>query len=234
MRVNCRCLAHTLAEVSSVVPTFVMCTPRLPQLPHLVRGARVVLGCETEAQAAQLLQTGARQVFVGQAALDDPLLLTRLLQRFGQGRVGLHLPVRRQPVNWSFETTSNADFKVVTPSLCEPVWEVLRSDGSATAVRAKTLLQAAVGQGVDDLLLRVDMADDTDLNLCADMVETFARRLWVAPLTVNTPQALPWVDWVEFGQVTQLALPAKLYAQRNKLLTRPAPTPQEPTQLVAG
>lgn len=217
MSVTCCCLAQTVSEVNPVIPTLLMSHPRLAQMPSVVHGARVVLGSETEQHAADLLQAGAGKVFLGDAALLDSSVVTRLAQRFGQERLGLHVTVQRQAVSWSFETESNADFSVVTPSLCEPVWEVLRANGSASDVRAKAWMQAMAAHGIDEFLLRADIADDTDLNLCADMTETFARGLWMAP---RSNKMSPFTDWVTFGRVTQLALPTPLYAQRHRLLSQ--------------
>jgi hypothetical protein len=72
---------------------------------------------------------------------------------------------------------------------------------------------------VSTVLLRADIADDVDLNLCAGLVEAVGEKLWVAPLNDLAP---PVADWVNFGQVTQLALPAALYHRRHALIPREA------------
>lgn len=220
MSVQFCCLAKNFSEVNPATPTFVCCTPRLLNTPHWVENAQVLMGAESEAVAARLLQAGARKVFLGEAALHDSSVVTRLVHGFGSARVGLHVPVQRQSVSWSFETESNEDFNVVTPSLCEPVWEVLKANGEPTGVRAAQWIDAMLQHGAGSVLLRVDIADDIDLNLCAGLVETVGERLWVAPLT-DTPFAL--ADWINFGQVTQLALPTALYHRRHTLLQRATP-----------
>lgn len=215
MSVQFCCLARNLGEVAPIVPTLLHYTPRLPSIPHAIAQAQVVLDAESEATAAALLSAGASRVFVGEAAWLDGGSVPRLLKRFGAARIGLHVPVRRQSVSWSFETESNADFRVVTPSLCEPAWEVLKADGESSGIRAKTWIEEMLRSGVQTVLLRADMGDDADLNLCADMVETLGSKLWLAPLHDVAPAI---ADWINYGQATQIALPAALYHRRHELL----------------
>lgn len=217
MSVQFCCLAKHPGEVLPVVPTLLHYTPRLPTMAHALARARVVLGAESEATATSLLDGGAQRVFIGEAALRDSGVVERLLQRYGASRIGLHVPVQRQSVSWSFETESNADFSVVTPSLCEPTWEVLHANGESSGVRAAAWMEAMRQLGVQTLLMRADICDDTDLNLCAGMVETLGNTLWVAPLHDAAP---PIADWIRFGQATQIALPVGLYHQRHALLPR--------------
>ncbi|MDD5029472.1 MAG: HisA/HisF-related TIM barrel protein [Rhodoferax sp.] len=226
MSVQFCCLAKNFSEASPAQPTLICCTPRLASVPSLVKNAQVVLAGESEAAATSLLQAGAKKVLLGEAALFDSSMVTRLVQAFGSARIGLHVPVQRQSVSWSFETESNADFSVVTPSLCEPVWEVLKASGEPSGVRAANWVNAMLQHGVSSILLRADMTDDADLNLCAGLVETVGDKLWVAPLT-DTPPVL--ADWIEFGQVSQLALPAALYQRRHALVKRTALTGQNLT-----
>lgn len=217
MSVQFCCLAKHPGEVLPVVPTLLHYTPRLPTMAHALARAQVVLGVESEATAASLLDGGAQRVFIGEAALRDGGVVARLLQRYGASRIGLHVPVQRQSVSWSFETESNADFRVVTPSLCEPTWEVLQANGESSGVRAAAWMEAMLQLGVETILMRADICDDTDLNLCAGMVETLGNTLWVAPLHDAAP---PITDWIRFGQATQIALPVGLYHQRHALLPR--------------
>jgi len=217
MSVQFCCLAKNFSEASPAQPTLICCSPRLASVPSLVKNAQVVLSGESEATAATLLNAGAKKVFLGEVALFDSSVVTRLVQAFGSARIGLHVPVQRQSVNWSFETESNADFNVVTPSLCEPVWEVLKANGEPSGVRAANWISAMLQHGVGTVLLRSDMGDDTDLNLCAGLVEAVGDKLWVAPLTDAVPAM---ADWINFGQVTQLALPTALYHRRHALLPR--------------
>ena len=217
MSVKFCCLAKNWSEVNPVVPTFLHYTPRLASMPQAVNRALVVLGAESETAAVQVLSAGASRVFLGDAALTDPGVVSRLIQRFGAARLGLHVPVRRQSVSWSFETQSNEDFNVVTPSLCEPTWEVLLSNGESTGQRAAAWVDSMLAFGLQTVLMRADIADDTDLNLCAGMVESLGSKLWMAPLNDPAP---PIADWVAYGQVRQLALPPALYHRRHQLLPR--------------
>ncbi len=217
MSVQFCCLARNSGEVTPVVPTFLQYTPRLPSIPRAIVRAQIVLNTESEATAASLLDAGASKVFLGEAALTDSYLVPRLLRRFGATRLGLHVPVQRQSVSWSFETESNADFRVVTPSLCEPAWEVLKANGETSGIRASSWIDAMLRHGVQSILLRADIRDDTDLNLCAGMVETLGNKLWIGPLNDPAP---PIADWISFGQATQIVLPVTLYHRRHALLAR--------------
>lgn len=217
MSVQFCCLAKNHGEIESGVPTLVHYTPALAVGFISVARASVVLGAESEAIATSLLAAGVSKVFVGEAVLRDSGVLDRLLKRFGAARLGLHMPVQRQAVSWSFDTVSNADFRVVTPSLCEPAWEVLKADGAPSGIRANEWIDDMLQRGVQSVLLRADMGDDTDLNLCAGMVEMLGSKLWIAPLHDPTPAI---ADWVTYGQATQLALPASLYHRRHELLPR--------------
>lgn len=204
-----------------IVPTLLHYTPRLPLMAHAVVRAQVVLNAESEATAAALLAAGASRVFVGPAAWLDGGVVPRLLKRFGAARIGLHVPVQRQSVSWSFETESNADFRVVTPSLCEPTWELLGANGEPSGIRANSWIDEMLRCGVQTVLLRADIGDDADLNLCAGMVETLGSKLWIGPLNDPAP---PIADWITLGQATQIALPAALYHRRQALLPRPKQT----------
>lgn len=223
MSVRFCCLARSIAEVLPNATTLLHYSPRLVDLMHSVGRAQVVLNGEAESVANTLLDAGVRKVFVGEAALLESATVTRLLKRFGASRIGLHAPVKRQAVSWSFETVSNADFRVVTPSLCQPVWEVLRANGESSGVQTLPWLEEMVHRGVQSVLLRADICDDTDLNLCAGMVEALGDKLWVAPLHDPAP-ALG--DWINFGQTTQLALPIALYHRRQEFLPQPAASAQ--------
>lgn len=220
MSVEFRCLARHHGEIAPTVPTLVHYTPGLAIGFTSAAHAGVVLGAESEAIAVSLLDAGISKVFVGEASLLDAGVIDRLVRRFGASRVGLHLPVQRQAVSWSFDATSNEDFNVVTPSLCEPAWEVLRADGTPTGVRALACAQAMQRRGVSSVLLRADIADDADLNLCAGMVEALGETLWIAPLRDPEP---PIADWIRYGQATRLALPSALYRRRLELLPPPLP-----------
>lgn len=217
MSVQFCCLAKNFSEVNPAVPTLLHFGPSLLSFSHRVLGAQVVLQGEPESTAVALLNAGAAKVFLGEVALFDSTVVSRLARAFGSQRLGLHVPVQRQSVSWSFETESNEDFNVVTPSLCEPVWEVLKTNGESSGVRALNWVDAMLQHGVGSVLLRADLSDDADLNLCAGMVELVAERLWVAPLTDTAPVL---ADWISFGQVSRLALPTTLYHRRHVLVKR--------------
>lgn len=155
-----------------------------------------------EQRATTLLNIGTPVVFVGEAALRDSAIVGRLSAAFGSERIGVYAPVQRQSVRWSFETVSNADFRTVTPSHCEPAWEVLLADGSATGTLVAWWLGAMRDLGASQFLVRVAIDDDTDLNLCADLVERYGDALWLEPVAGGVPLS----DWIRYGQARQLAL----------------------------
>lgn len=174
--------------------------------------AGIVLEAGDEARAATLLAAGAPLVFVGEAALRDSGSVERLVAAHGGDVVGVYAPARRQAVDWSFETESNADFKTVTPSVCEPSWEVLTAAGSGTGVLLYWWLAALRDLGATQFLVRADITDDNDLNICAGLVETFGAQLWLGPLNDPVPRL---DDWIAYGQCRQLVLPPALYAWMN-------------------
>lgn len=173
----------------------------------------VILGRQSEGRAQSLLDRGARCVHVGEAAIDDPELLGRLARHFGRARVGLFVPGRRMANQWSFETTSNADFKVVTPSVCEPAWEVLRADGTPTGLRVHHWVEAMAREVSGTVIVQIDIEDDADLNLCAGLVEVLGERVCIAPAAQRDP-ALD--DWVRHGRVRRIALSPALYARYSR------------------
>jgi len=187
----------------------------------LASAAAIILPVEGEARASELLTAGAARVLLGEAALRDPELLPRLAARFGAERIGVFVPARLMEVTWSFDTVSNADFRVVTPSLCEAGWEILRGDGSATGIRADWWLGEMKKRGASIALVQVDILDDTDLNLCAGLVEDLGDRLWIAPRRQSDPAL---ADWVAYGKATQIALPPSLFTRRAALLPALSPS----------
>jgi hypothetical protein len=107
-------------------------------------------------------------------------------------------------VSWALETKSNADFKTVNPSHCEPAWEILLADGSRTGTLAAWWLDVMFEHGASAAVIQVDIVDDTDLNLCAGLTEFHADRLWFSPVT---PGINRYADWRHWGKVARLALP---------------------------
>lgn len=182
--------------------------------------AGIVLRREDEARADALLVAGAAKVFIGEAALRDSGVVQRLAGKFGAERIGVYVPARRMEVGWSFDTTSNADFRVVTPSQCEPSWEILRADGTRSGVRVHWWLGEMMKRGAAAALVQIDVHDDTDLNLCAGLVEELGEGLWLTPLDEAGP-ALG--DWVTYGRLERIALPPALFVRREGLLPFAAP-----------
>jgi len=187
----------------------------------LASAVAIILPAEGEARASELLAAGAPRVLLGEAALRDSELIPRLVARFGAERIGVFVPARRMEITWSFDTVSNADFRVVTPSLYEAGWEILRADASATGIRANWWLGEMKKRGASMALVQVDIGDDTDLNLCAGLVEDLGDRLWIAPRRQSDPAL---ADWVAYGKAAQIALSPSLFTRRAELLLALSPS----------
>ncbi len=201
-------------------PVFVLDGDGLPE--NLARAA-VVLPAAGLDRARELLARSADQVLVGEAALLDSSLIQKLSQEFGAERVGVWVPVQRQAVSWALDTYSNADFRCVTPSHVKPAWEILRCDGSSSGTHAGWWLGQMFERGASMALLAVDMADDADLNLCAELMEQSGSSIWLTPLTNPEADLLPWI---RFGQARNLAIPdSERYDEAAILALREAREP---------
>lgn len=220
MNPHLHCLAAAAHEAAGVDAPLVFDSPGLPASLAGIGG--VVVACGDEARVAVLLERGAARVFVGDAVLTDPSVITRL-QHFGAARLGVYARARRMVNHWSFDTRSNADFRIVAPSVCEPAWEVLRSDGSVAATHAHHWIDQMGRRGARMVLLQADIHDDADLNLCAGLVERFGDAVCFAPADDRNPRLH---DWVRYGRVRRIALPTELYRRREALLA-PADGAQE-------
>lgn len=173
-------------------------------LPEDLTRVSVVLRSAGRERARELMARGAARVLLGEAALLDGSLIETLVGEFGADRVGVWVPARRMEVNWALDITSNADFRCVTPSYARPAWEVLKSDGSRSGTEAGWWLGQMLEHGASLALLGADIADDTDLNLCAELVEQFGSRLWLTPMANLEADLLPWI---RYGQARNLAIP---------------------------
>lgn len=182
-------------------PVFIFDGDDLPEdLTHVT----VVLRSAGRERARELMARGAARVLLGEAALLDSSLIETLSKEIGAEKVGVWVPARRLEVSWALDITSNADFRCITPSCAKPAWEVLKSDGSRSGTEAGWWLGQMLEHGASLALLGVDIADDTGLNLCAELMEQFGTRLWLTPLTNPGADLLPWV---RYGQARNLAIP---------------------------
>lgn len=173
-------------------------------LPEELSHVSVVLRSAGRERARELLERGAERVLPGEAALLDSSLIEHLSREFGSERVGVWVPARRLEVSWALDQHSNADFRCVTPSYAKSAWEVLKSDGSRSGTDAGWWLGQVLERGASLALLGADIADDTDLNLCAELMEQFGTCLWLTPLANPEADLLPWI---QFGQARNLAIP---------------------------
>ena len=177
----------------------------------------MVLPTAGASRARELLEGGACQVLLGEAAVLDGSLVQALVGEFGTRKVGIYVPVARMEESWSLEVESNADFKVMSPSVCEPCWEVLRSDRSRTGTIAKWWIEQMFGFGAGAALVVLDAMDDHDLNILADMVEALGERLWIsAPLALQPDIAA----LASGGKPVQLALSSERN-ERNPMVIAP-------------
>lgn len=183
-------------------PVFLFDTGAMPAGLQGIEGI-VAPACGKE-DLRQLLLAGAPRVYVGEAALLDGDLVGTLAGEFGAERIGLYLPLRRMQVSWSMDTVSNADFRVMTPSVCEPCWEILKADGSRSGTHAGWWLGAMMQRGASSALICIDVVDDADLNILAGLTERWGDRLWLAPLGDPAPD---FAAWVELGGARRLAAP---------------------------
>lgn len=174
----------------------------------------VVLPSEGVARARELLESGVHEALLGDAALLGGSQLQALAAEFS-GKVGVYVPAARMAVSWTIDVESNADFRMMTPSVCEPCWEVLRSDGSRTGVIARWWIEQMLNLGAATVLVAVDIEDDQDLNICAGMAEAFGDRLWIGPLRNPQPDI---VALVKFGKASRLAVPYELYRRDSTIL----------------
>ena len=213
MNVHLHCLAADENQAAGFGAPLVFDSPALPA--SLGGWAGVVAVRGDEARIAALLERGAARVFIGDAALADPAVIERL-QRFGAARLGLYMRARRMANQWSFDATSNADFRIVVPSVCEPAWELLRSDGAVGATHAHQWIERTMQRGARLVLMQVDISDDADLNLCAGLAERLGDTVCFAPADDPAPRL---DEWVRYGRVRHIALSPALYRRREALLT---------------
>lgn len=189
------------AEGPFAEPVFLFDGDDLPE--NLVHVSVVLRGGGLE-RARELLARGAECVLAGQAALLDSNLVEVMSREFGAESVGVWVPAKLMEVSWALDIHSNADFRCITPSYAKPAWEVLKSDGSRSGTDAGWWLGQMLERGASLALLGADIADDTELNLCAELVEQFGSRLWLTPLANPEADLLPWI---RFGQVRNLVVP---------------------------
>lgn len=200
--VTVRRLCDSLPAGEDEAPAFLVDCNLIPADPRRIEGIVVADGGKDRVR--ELLRAGAPRMFIGEAALLDGTLVETLVAEFGGERIGLHVPLRRMQVSWSMDAVSNADFRVMTPSVCEPCWEILRAGGARSGTHAAWWLGEMFKRGAASALLRVDMTDDADLNILAGLTERWGERLWLAPLADPAPD---FAAWVELGGARRLAAP---------------------------
>ncbi len=172
-------------------------------IPAAVQGLTIVLERGSEMRARELLEQGAAQVLLADAALLDSTVVTRLSQEYGTHRIGVSIPVEKRHISWALDTVSNADFRCLTPSIGKAGWEIVMSDGTATGTDAEWWLGEMLALGASMALIQADI-EDNDLNLCAGLMENHGNKLWFSPWQYPDADLEPWV---RYGQIRQLLLP---------------------------
>lgn len=173
-------------------------------LPESLQQITIVLDRGTEARACELLARGTERVLLGDAALLDSAVVGRLVQQYGSERVGVWLPVKKTLVSWVMDCVSNEDFNCLTPSVGKPGWDVLMSDGASTGTDAGWWVGEMLALGASMALISVDVQDDADLNICAELMEGYGEHLWFSPWQEPNADLEPWV---RYGQIRKLVLP---------------------------
>lgn len=172
---------------------------------HSLKGCCVVSPHADAGRIDELLAVGVEQVLLGESALGDPTLVSLAIARHGVERIGLWLPVRRAEASWCFDTTSNADFSVVSVSNPVPRWVVLLDDRSATDVDALWWAGQMAAAGCSTVLVSVEKPEDDDLLACAEMAEMAGEVFWLDTGSADIDELR---FWVRYGQARQLLLPA--------------------------
>jgi hypothetical protein len=173
-------------------------------LPQDLSMTVIVVPEASAVHAKELLIAGAQKVLLGDAALLDSALVKQLADEFGKERIGVWLPAKRMEVSWSLDLDCNADFRCLTPSLCAPSWEVLKSDGTRTGTEVGWWMEQMFSLGASLALVGAfDLQDDQDLNICAGLTERFGLHFWLTPMGDEVAHLAPAV---RFGSVTQLVL----------------------------
>jgi hypothetical protein len=209
--VTVRCIAAGL-PTPGTEPVFLFDGPDFPADPSTVCG--VLLPDQGEARARELLARGSPQVYLGEAALLDSGVIERLVRDFGSQRIGVYVPAKRMGVSWSLDAVSNADFKVMAPSVCEPCWEILMADGRRTGTIAVWWIGEMLERGAAAALVRADIRDDADLNICATLAGQCGERLWIGPLDDEDAR---FAEWVGLAKVSRLAVPENVYHANEQL-----------------
>jgi hypothetical protein len=202
----------SLDEAPFVEPVFVFDDD---PLPADLTNVSVVLNTAGGARARELLAQGAECVLLGEAALLDGDLIAVLASELGPERIGVWVPARRREISWTLDRYSNADFKCVTPSYIRPSWEVLTSDSSPSGTDVDWWVGEMLQRGASRVLVGIDIENDIDLDLCAGMVELCGAKLWLTPLTNLEMDMRPWI---EFGQASNLVIPAAPYYDEAVIL----------------
>lgn len=171
----------------------------------VMAGCHVVSPLADRQRLDALLGAGAWQVLLGETALHDSTLVMEAIARHGAERIGIWLPVRRAVASWGFDTTSNADFSVVSVTNPVPRWVVCLADGSLSDVDAQWWVGEMIAAGAATVLVTVIAPEDDDLLACAEMAEIAGERFWLDTGSADIEELR---FWVRYGQARKLLLPA--------------------------
>lgn len=193
--------------------------------PSSCEGLSVIVDEAAGDAAAELLARGASMAFVAGAPARMGECVPRLAAQVGAPRVGVLVEAAPMEVRWCLECESNADFKTMAPSMPESCWEVMAPEGIRTGIRVDHWLRTIFAKGATAALVQADLSEarDSDLNVCAGLVEEFGARLWLAP-SGSAPCDLQ--PWMQLGRARRFVLAPEwqraLLAQRALEASRAA------------
>jgi hypothetical protein len=211
-------------------PVYVEDTPDRPLAA--LAACQVVLPIGGLERARLLLSAGCPTVFIGAAALADASIVGHLAKEFGSARLGVFVRTRRMSVSWTIDRVSNADFKCITPSLCEPSWEILDGQGAPTGTLAGWWLAEMARLGAGNILIHTAIDDDQDLNICATLIEKLGERTLISLAESDT---CPLRALVELAGVRRFVLPPNRFADDPEVIAlRDAARPPTPAIAAAA
>lgn len=171
------CWANAKAA-GSAAPVFVV--DKLERPLDELSGCHVVMPIGSLDRGRLLLSHDFPTVFIGAAALADASIIDTLAKEFGSERLGVFVRTQRMKVSWAIDRVSNADFKFVAPSICEPCWEILDGQGAPTGTLARWWLQEMAKRGAGKFLVHTAIDDDHDLNICATLIEQLGDQTLIS------------------------------------------------------
>ena len=184
---------------------------RQSPMPSAARGVCVVIDEASIGHAQALLRAGAPMAFIAATSTTSLEHVARLAGDAGSQHVGVFIDAAPMEVRWHLDSESNADFRTLVPSMPEACWELLDARADRTGIRVDACLRRAFERGATAAIVRVELGEprDSDLNVCAGLVERFGQRIWIAPRDA-TPCSLE--PWIRYAGASRFVLPPEWHA----------------------